>query len=65
MTATRIETITATTDTLDTTLARILAQRGILQAMDAQGDAYSLTVSWPATEAAASERGQILQLCQA
>lgn len=65
MTATRAETITATTDTLDAILARIHAQGGRLETMDATGDAYTLTVAWPATEAAASERGQLLQLCPA
>lgn len=58
MTATRAETITATAETLDATLARITANNGRLEAMDATGDAYTLTVAWPATDAPASGTSQ-------
>ena len=56
MTATMTESITATADTLSSTLARVRSQRGILQAASAQGDAYTLTVGQPATEATASKQ---------
>jgi hypothetical protein len=60
----KTEMIEATEDTLDTTMARIHAQGGILQALDASGTTYRLSVRYAATEPAQTLQAQPL-LCLA